>query len=154
MTTGPLSVIVLMQTCSTAFQMFLVFCRNVDLQLNGLISFICLCLSQGNRDEGYEVDEVLAEQDATALFEVWIVWSSLEMPAHRVRHTVTMEVDCVITHSWTSEKHFAIDLFMWQVVNLNLTLFSGTTAKFCFNLHSRESSGVLMMMCQIQFIFL
>jgi len=25
---------------------------------------------QGNREEGYEVDEDLAEQDATALFEV------------------------------------------------------------------------------------
>ncbi len=31
---------------------------------------ILLSLSQGNRDESYDVDEDLAEQDATSLFEV------------------------------------------------------------------------------------
>lgn len=30
----------------------------------------CLSLPQGTRDESYEVDEALAEQDATSLFEV------------------------------------------------------------------------------------
>lgn len=32
-----------------------------------------LLFFQGNRDESYEVDEGLAEQDATALFEVWFL---------------------------------------------------------------------------------
>ncbi len=34
---------------------------------------ILLSLSQGNRDESYDVDEDLAEQDATSLFEVGLL---------------------------------------------------------------------------------
>lgn len=36
----------------------------------GVCSFLLHSFLQGNRDESYEVDEVLAEQDAVSLFEV------------------------------------------------------------------------------------